>query len=151
MRRAALFLFGLLAACAAGPRFAEVAGSLPPPPPGAARIFFYRWYEPYETLSQTTAYLNGAPVGVTQPGSVLYRDVPPGQYAIKVDSYYSFPNQFKTVQLAAGDTLFVRVESLHSWSGCTGNILDCPDTFAVSLQPPGTALAEMGALWLIPG
>jgi hypothetical protein len=154
MRRS-LVLLGLLlvAACAAaGPRFGAVAGNLPPVPEGAARVYFYRALEPYEGDVPTTAFLNGVAVGVTQAGAVLYRDVAPGTYAISVASDAAFPNQFKSATLAAGATLYVRVETLESWA-CGGKPpSDCNyTTFALSLIPAETAQQEMQDLEFLRG
>src|SRR6202041_1953290 len=106
-----------VAGCVApGPRFANVAATIPPVPPGAARIFFYRLLEPYETLAYTTAYLNGNPVGTAEPGAVLYRDVAPGQYLISVKSEGLYKDQFKSVVLRPGDVAYAQIESLRNWS-----------------------------------
>ena len=37
----------------AGPALRRRAAGLPPIPPGEARIFFYRWLEPYECTAAT--------------------------------------------------------------------------------------------------
>jgi len=154
MRRSLALLFILvLAACAeTGPRFATVASSLPPIQAGAARIYFYRVLEPYEGDVPTVAFLNGMAVGVTQAGGVLYRDVAPGGYEIKVASDGGFPNQFKSARLEAGETLYVRVESLESWA-CRGRPPSaCNATvFAVSLVPPEIARQEMQDLEFLRG
>jgi hypothetical protein len=151
LQRGIFVLVLLLVGCVAPePRFASVAGAVPPVPPGAARIFFYRWLEPYETLAPTAAYLNGVPVGVTQPGAVLYRDVAPGQYAIVVESEGIYPNQFKSVLLRSGDVAYVRIESLRSWSLCRRS-QGCWDTFSVRIMDPTQAQAEMQNLRLIRG
>ena len=158
MRGAVLLLVLALAGCVAeGPPFASVAGSLPPVPPGEARIFIYRWLEPYETLSWTEAFLNGRPIGDTRPGTVLYRDVPQGVYTISVHSEGAYPNQFKTVTLRPGNEIYVRVELISSWSVCGGGGLTgggaegCWDTFVVDVVNPQRAAAEMSDLPLIPG
>lgn len=158
--RAAILLLALaLGACAAGgPTFGSAAATIPPLPPGEARIFFYRWLEPYETLTPTTAYLNGNPVGVTEPGAVLYRDVPPGKYLVSVFSEGIYPNQFKTIELRAGEVAYARVESLSSWVPCgTGGgklgaaTEGCDSTFVVQFIDPVEATYEMNGLRLIAG
>src|SRR5256885_6420605 len=88
----------LLAACVPPPPAGPVlSGPLPPQPPGTARLVLYRALTYYDSTAMTTIYLNGAPVGVSQVGAVLYRDVVPGQYDISVFSPRPYPNQFKTV------------------------------------------------------
>ena len=147
----AMLLILALARCAGeSPGFA--ADTLPPIPPGQARIFFYRWLEPYEALSMSTIYLNGIPVGVSQTGAVLYRDVAPGQYYISVDSQGTYPDQFKTVTIAAAQTVDVRIESISSFKSPCGYLGNCEvDTFVVTIVDPATASREMRALKLIPG
>jgi len=149
----------VLVGCApSGPTFGSLAATLPPPPPGTARIYIYRWLEPYETTSVMRAYLNNMTVGVTYPGSVLYADVPPGQYTIKVDSRGAYPNQFKTVTVRAGNVFYARVESARWWSVCggTGDTGDggssgCWDTFVINIIDPAVAQAEMAPLRLLSG
>jgi hypothetical protein len=150
--RRILIVLLLLAGCAAPePSFVQVAPTIPPVPAGAARIYFYRWLEPYETLSLTTAFLNGQPVGVTEPGAVLYRDVAPGEYTIAVQSEGIYGGQFKTVLLRPGETAYARVESLRSWSSCRLRETGCWDTFVVVLVNPALAYAEMRDLRFIRG
>jgi hypothetical protein len=155
-----LVLLLALSGCAPeGPPFATVAATIPPNPPGTARVFFYRWLEPYETTAPTIAFLNDQPIGVTEVGSVLYRDVAPGQYRISVQSDEMYPNQFKSVVLQAGDVAYVRIESLRSWSTCGsggggefgGGATGCRDTFVVRIIDPTQARSEMGELRFIRG
>jgi len=157
-RAAALFACALLAlaGCApAGPPYDSVAATIPSVPQGAARIYFYRWLEPYETLAATPAMLNGTPVGVTRIGTIFYRDVAPGRYTISVRSQGLYPNQFKTVTIAAGQTMYVRIESLRTWVICGGSVeggsSSCGDTFTVEIIDPAVAQAEMSGLQFIHG
>ncbi|HXQ52766.1 MAG TPA: hypothetical protein VN802_16855 [Stellaceae bacterium] len=157
-RRAFLVLVLILAGCVApGPPFASVASTIPPPPPGSARIFLYRWLEPYETVAMTTAYFNGSAVGVTETGTVLYRDVAPGRYTISVWSEGVYPDQFKTVTVGPGQVVYARIESLSSWSVCggfdvsMGGAAGCWDTFVVNIMDPAVALSEMQSLRFIRG
>jgi hypothetical protein len=152
-------LLALFGCAPPGPPFASIAATIPPTQPGTARVFFYRWLEPYETLAPSVAFLNGQPIGVTEPGAVLYRDVAPGQYTISVQSEDAFPNQFKTVVLRPGEIAYVRVESLQSWSTCGGGGGDlggggtsgCRTTFVVQLVDPTVAQSEMHDLRFIRG
>jgi hypothetical protein len=139
-------LFLVLTAC--GPQqpfFPQVAATIPPPPPNQARIYFYRDYEPYESLSRPPLYLNGQTVGVSIPGGVFYRDIPPGTYEIKVLSLGLYENQFKTVALRPGDTFYAKIESLRSWSGSDNGDLSSfvSDTFVVVLISPDQARTEL--------
>jgi hypothetical protein len=83
--------------------------------PAAARLWIYRAYEPNETLARPLIRLNGEPVGVSEPGGALVRDVPPGVYRVTVDSTGRDTNQFVTVTVAAGKTAYVKIESLQGW------------------------------------
>jgi hypothetical protein len=164
LRCAVLLLLLAIGGCApAGPPFASVAGTIPPVPQGAARIFFYRWLEPYETAAPARAYLNGNPIGVTETGAVFYRDVAPGAYTISIQSQGVYPNQFKTVTLRPGDVAYARIGSLRSWAACGGGggggdgggggggESGCWDTFVVVLMDPVQAQAEMRDLRFIAG
>jgi len=136
-----------------GPPFGQAAATLPPVPPGETRIFFYRWNQPYEILSPTTVFLNGQPVGISWVATTFYRDVAPGTYEIKVFSPGYYPNQFKTVTVAAGETVYVRVIPMLTWSQmiCDGGGGCQLDTFAVAIENPATAPQDMQSLRLIRG
>ncbi|HEV2548194.1 MAG TPA: DUF2846 domain-containing protein [Stellaceae bacterium] len=141
-------LLAALAGCAGpqGPLFPQVAATIPPVAPDRARVYFYRDYEPYESLAPTDVFLNGATAGVSKPGVVFYRDVAPGTYDISVYSVGAFPNADKHVALKAGDTVYAKIESLHAWfgggGGGEGGGYD-PDTFVVMLIDPAQAQREL--------
>lgn len=125
-----------LSACAGGggpggPTFAEVAAQLAPAPPDRARFFFYRDYEPYESLGRPYVTLNGEVAGISEPGGVFYRDMPAGVYLVAVRSNTFYPDKDKTVTAAAGRTIYVKVESLRSYN--SGDNFYDPDTFAVAI------------------
>jgi uncharacterized protein DUF2846 len=147
LRRLALALLLGLAACTgpSGPRFPEVAASVPPVPADRGRIYFYRDYEPYESLSRPPLYLNGQEVGASIPGGVFFRDVVPDTYEIKVLSLGLFPNQFKTVTVRPGDNYYAKIESLRSWQGGDNGDLSSfvSDTFVVVLIDPAQAIREL--------
>lgn len=129
------------------PVFATVESTLPPPAPGMARLFFYRLLEPNEPTPGISVLLNEKPIGFSRIGTVLYRDVPAGGYYVSVASYDPYPNQFKTVEIAAGQTWYFRIESFSGWScqksTCRG------DTFVVAIVDPAQARAEMAPLGLL--
>ena len=149
-RRLLLVLALALAGCIAQnptlPVFANA--TLPPPAPGMARLFFYRLLEPSEPTLGTTVMLNEKPVGFSRNGTVLYRDVPAGRYFVSVVSRGPYPNQFKTVQVAAGQTWYFRIETLTSWS-CNGKSSCRGDTFVVAIVDPAQARAEIAPLGLL--
>jgi hypothetical protein len=133
----------LLAVTACGPQapsFSQIASTIPPPHEGG-RIYFYRDYEPYETLSRPPLYLNGAMAGVSIPGGVFYRDVPAGTYEISVRSTGALANQSKTVTVRSAESYYAKVESLASSdSTCFASR---PDTFMVALIDPCMAQREL--------
>ncbi len=147
-----LFVFLALAAagCAERPTFDQVASSLPPPPPGAARIFVYRAFEPYQSLSWVPVFFNGYNVGAVGPGHVILRDVPAGTYDIAVASQGLYPNQDKVVTLAPGQVAYAKIGSFQGLNPTANR--DVPlTTFVVMLADPETARREMGRLWYSAG
>jgi hypothetical protein len=94
---------------------------LAPPPPGLARVWFLRQFQPAENLSTPWIYVNGAPMTASIPGTIFYRDFPPGIYTFSVDSCGTDVNQFPTVQLGPGAQYEFEVQSLQSFTPP-----DCP-------------------------
>ena len=144
----ALFLaaIALVSACAgggapAGPTFAQVAAQLPPVPPDRARIFFYRDYEPYESLSRPYVLLNGEVAGISEPGGVFYRDVAQGRYVVSVQSHTLYPGQDMTLDLHPDETAYVKIESIKSYNSGDSNY--DPDTFAVVVVNPADAQRDI--------
>ena len=151
---AAAALLALLAGCVGqigppGPRYAEVAAQIPTLATGRARFFFYRDWEPYETLGQPYLYLNGQRVGISIPGGVFYRDMPPGQYLISVDTVGVYWNPFKTVTVAAGETRYVKIESRSDWE--SGFDTYEADTFVVVLIDATQARRELDGMRFVTG
>jgi hypothetical protein len=105
----------LLAAASCTQLPATSAVEIPPIPPGAARLWFYRDYEPSETLARPYVRLNEQVAGISEPGGAFYRDVAPAHYSITVDSAGRDVNQFAEVDLAAGAQAYAKVLSLRSW------------------------------------
>ncbi len=138
----------LLAACSGRirePVFASV--KMTPVRADLARVYFYRAFEPYESLARPLIYLDGRSLAVSEPGGVLFRDEEPGAYEISVFSSGIYPNQFKKILLRQGDTLYVRIESLRNWyRGFNWE----KDTFVVSLVSESEAEAEMASLRYVP-
>lgn len=119
---------------------------VPPVAAGAARVWFYRDYEPSVSLNMANVALNGADVASVQAdGSALYRDVSPGHCRITVESAGTDVNQDKDVDLAAGQEAFVKILASSSWE--SGGTLSAyrRDTFYVSLVPAQVARAELAA------
>ena len=142
-RRAATGLLLAAASCAQLPPTSSVA--IPPIPPGVARLWFYRDYEPYETLARPYVRLNEQIVGISEPGGAFYRDVAPAHYWITVDSAGRDFNQVADAELAAGQEAYAKVVSLRSWLDDDRCILwgGC-DTFYVWLIRPEEARPAIG-------
>jgi hypothetical protein len=133
-----------LCACAGLPREPAFADAgLPPVPADTARIFFYRFSQPYESLALSPIYLNRREATVSVPGEVSKLDVPPADYEIYVYSRNDYLNPYKHVALQSGDTIYVRVDAIRNWAG------DCFaewPTFVANIVPPEQARAEMAGL-----
>jgi hypothetical protein len=117
---------------------AQTAG---PPPPGTARIWIYRVYDPSITLATPEVRLNGQAIGVAQLSGAFYKDVPPGVYYVTVDSRGVDVNQFAQVALAAGQTVYVKVDAEQSLGAACR---DCKvDAFTTRVMPPQLAQIEL--------
>jgi hypothetical protein len=100
-----LFLTVLLAACA-GPRYTQMANSMPPIPAGQGRIVFYT---PLGSASgpsgQPRIHLNKEVVGRAKSGGFFYVDRPTGSYVITDKGWTSDGLSF---MLNPGETRYVR-------------------------------------------
>ena len=145
----ALLLLLAMAACASPPPTASV--SIPSIPAGAARVWFYRPIDAYDSLSTPYIRMNDAIVGISLPNGASYRDVAAGQYHISVDSYLNSPQQDQNVTLAPGQEVYVKVIPQRSWIQGGGNGGSgegaggeyTKDTFYVWLIPPEVARADV--------
>jgi Protein of unknown function (DUF2846) len=150
-----ILALGALLACAIppAPLFAQSAAPVPPVPAGMGRIYFYRDYEPYESLGRPPIYLNGQTVGISIPGGTFYRDVAPGTYRVTVFTNYDFyPNLIYSegpteAPITAGETRYFKVESLQSWTERKGF---SRDTFVVALIDPRQAVRELLRMRYLP-
>jgi hypothetical protein len=59
--------------------------------------------------------MNGAIVGVSEPGGAMYRDLAPGQYHVTIDNYLSDPDQSRYVYLFPGQQAYFKIVSLKNW------------------------------------
>jgi hypothetical protein len=106
----------LLTGCSHLPPTSSVV--IPPVPAGAARIWIYRDGGVYDNLERPYLRFNSQVAGISEPNGALYRDVPPGHYAVTVDSYgVPYPNQFAQVDLGAGQQAFIKVSSMREKVG----------------------------------
>jgi Protein of unknown function (DUF2846) len=123
---------------------AAAPATAPPIPSGEARVWFYRHWEPSESLNLARIDTNDSYVGAVENGGAFYRDVSPGHYHIAPKSFGRDTNQDRNVDLAPGQQLYVKVVSLESWgSGLAGTKNIWRDTFYAWLIPPEVAQAEI--------
>ena len=136
----ACWLMVMMAACADPP----VAPQLPAatqPLAGQGRIWFYRDWQPSESLNLANIDVNGSYFGSVANGGAFYRDLPAGHYHVAPVSYNRDSNQDKDVDLAAGQQLYVKILSSQSWDGACR---DCVrDTFYAWLIPAQVAQSEI--------
>ena len=133
----------LIAAGCAQPT-ATVPVVAPPIPSGQARVWFYRPWEPSESLNLALIDMNGSYVGAAENGSAFYRDVPPGHYHIAPESFGRDFNQDRNVDLAPGQQLYVKFVSLDSWGvSVSGSKNIARDAFYAWVIPPEVAQAEI--------
>ena len=132
----------LLAGCVTPP--SAPTASVSPVAAGAARIWFYRDYEPSVSRNLAEVALNGRVAGYVQPdGSAFYRDVAPGRYLITVASEAKDANQEKGVDLSPGQEAFVKILASGSWESGGDTTVYGRDTFYVSLVLPQVARLEL--------
>src|SRR5215831_10648993 len=135
----------LIAAGCAEPRAtAQVPAAAPSVPAGQARIWFYRPYEPSESLNLANINVDDSYFGSVENGSAFYRDVPPGSYHIAPVSFVHDPGQDTNIQLAPGQQVYVKIVSLRSWGGNdTASRIIARDAFWAWLIPPQVAQVEI--------
>ena len=128
------------ASCAAQSPAAEVPVSA-----GQARIWFYRDWQPSESLNVANIDVNGSYFGSVANGGVFSRDVPPGRYHIAPQSYGQDFNQDKDVDLVSGQQVYCKIASLRGWQmGVGGDESGFDrDTFYIWLMAPELARAEI--------
>jgi hypothetical protein len=127
----------IAAGCAASPNPVVT----PPVPQGQARIWFYRVWEPSESLNLANIDVNGAYFGTVANGGAFYRDVAPGHYHIAPVTYNRDFNQSRDVDLAPGQQAYVKILSLRNWDGACRHC--SRDTFYAWLILPEIAQGEI--------
>ena len=144
---AGLLLMLSLVACATPP-----APQVAAPPPDQARIWFYRLWDPSESLNVANINVNGVYVGSVGPGGAFYRDVAPGIYHIVPQNQYLDYYQNNNVEVVPGQQVFIAVLDLASWANATsgGQWYIHRDAWYARLVPPQYALAQIGNPALVP-
>ena len=131
------------------------AAATPPIAAGMARIWIYRDLDPNLSLARPYVRLNGAVAGISEPGGAFYRDVPPGEYYVTVDSIGQDVGQWARVAVVPGQQIYVQVDDLPHWDcgggGNRGGGGWCRDTFYTRLQLPEVGAAEVARLPLTGG
>jgi hypothetical protein len=92
----------IAAGCADPPEMPQIPAAASPVLAGQARIWFYRDWQPSESLNLANIDINGSYFGSVANGSAFYRDVPAGHYHIAPVSYNRDFNQDKDVDVAPG-------------------------------------------------
>jgi len=134
----------LVAGCAVPQHMASVVpGALPP---GQARIWFYRVYDPSLSRNVANVDLNGArAVSVWPADGPAFVDVAPGSYHIAPESFGVDTNQTRDVNLAAGQTIYVKILDDPTMISSGDKTEFRRDTFYTWLVPATVARAEMNA------
>lgn len=96
---------GLVSACATGPKFSEVASSMPALKAGDGRIYFFRSSSMIGGAIQPDIRLNGQVVGESKPGGFFYVDRPAGNYVASASTETEKSVSFK---LEPGETKYIR-------------------------------------------
>jgi hypothetical protein len=123
---------------------AEIPTAAPPVPAGQARIWFYRDWQPSESLNLANIEVNGSYFASVANGGASYRDVAPGLYHIAPVSFVANPHQTTNVDLVPGQQVFVKIVSLDSWGADTTAAKNIArDAFWAWLIPPAVAQAEI--------
>ena len=134
----------LVAGCAEPSVTASTPVTAPPVAAGQARVWFYRAWEPSESLNLSLVDMNDSYVGAVANGGVFYRDVPPGNYRIAPHTFGRDFNQDRNVDLASGQQLYVKILSLSSWGDSTSTAKNIArDAFYAWVVPPEKAQAEI--------
>jgi hypothetical protein len=145
---AVLALIALSLLSCARPQCAT-SGAEPPIAADMARFYFFRAPTIYDSQVWTAVSLDHRKIGDSAPGTVFYRDVPPGHYEVEVRSDKLYPDQFKTVDVGPGSTTYVQIHNLPHWSQGAWGYQGA--TFVVIIVDPALAARELPALCLAPG
>lgn len=106
LKLAALAAVGaVISGCASGPKYSDMASTIPALKPGEGRVYFLRSQVMFAGAVQPEILLNGKVVGVSRPGGFFFVDRPAGNYTAAVQTETE-----KTVSfvLQPGETKYVR-------------------------------------------
>lgn len=138
-------IFGLLLLASCTPPPQRMATAVPSPlAPWAARIWFYRVYDPSLSRNVANVDLNGARIVSVPPGNgPIFVDVAPGHYHIAPESFGVDTNQSRNVTLAPGQTIYVKVLDDPTLIASGDRTEFRRDTFYTWVVPAAVARAEM--------
>jgi hypothetical protein len=147
---AGLLLLGL-AGCAMPPLTS--ASAIPPIAAQQARVWFYRDLNPNDPMATPYTRIDGVVVGSSQQGSAFYQDLAAGPHRIAVDSYVLDGNQFRDVNLGAGQEVFAKIVPFDKFvesSGAVGGGYH-RDIFYLWLFPLEAARPAIAQSWFTGG
>lgn len=128
----------ILTGCASGPKYAEMASTIPAIKSGEGRVYFFRSDSMVGAAVQPDIRLNNEVVGSSKPGGFFYVDRPAGSFsaaaATETEKTVSFT-------LDAGETKYVR--SSPTFGVLVGRIV-------LQLEDPAKAQAEIKTLSYTP-
>lgn len=130
MLAATVTLFG----CASGPKYAEVASTIPTLKANEGRVFFFRSSSMVGAAVQPEIRLNNVVVGESKPGGFFFVDRPAGNY---LGSSSTETEKTLSFVLAPGETKYVRTSP--TWGVMVGRIV-------LELEDPAKAKAELEEL-----
>ncbi len=95
----------LLAACASGPKHAEIQSSIPALKASEGRLYVYRSGTMMGAGIQPNVVINGKVAGESKPGGFFFVDLPPGTVEVLTSTEVE---KKLTLTLDAGQTRYVR-------------------------------------------
>lgn len=128
----------LLTGCASGPKYAEMASTIPAIKQGEGRVYFFRSDSMVGAAVQPDIRLNNEVVGSSKPGGFFYVDRPAGSFAAAASTE---TEKTVTFTLDAGETKYVRTSP--SFGVLVGRIV-------LQLEEPAKAKTEIQTLSYAP-
>jgi hypothetical protein len=101
----AVLATAILTGCASGPKYAEIAKTIPAVKADQGRIYFMRSSSMFGAAIQPEIRLNNNVVGKSQPGGFFYVDRPAGKYIAATDTETEKTLSFS---LDAGEVKYIR-------------------------------------------
>ncbi len=108
-----LALNALLCACTPAASYKEISPQIPPLPLTQSRVYVYRVADKDADLALAVS-IDGLLAGVVKPSSFFFIDREPGSYQLTTGED---PGQSLSLQLSAGQTRYVRLDSRVGLAG----------------------------------